>query len=101
MSDASAGSFMVTLDLTASGGSVQTSGEIAYNADATGGRTSVQGILEVIRVPSHHLQQSRFVWLGEEQGVHRWCVLFEYRLADWFLCVGRLMNGLAASGNRR
>lgn len=38
---------MVTLDLTASGGSVQTSGEIAYNADATGGRTSVQGILEV------------------------------------------------------
>lgn len=38
---------MVTLDLTGSGGSVQTSGEIAYNADATGGRTSVQGILEV------------------------------------------------------
>lgn len=38
---------MVTLDLTADGGSVQTSGEIAYNADATGGRTSVQGILEV------------------------------------------------------
>lgn len=47
MSDASAGSFMVTLDLTASGGSVQTSGEIVYNADATGGRTSVQGVLEV------------------------------------------------------
>lgn len=50
VSDASAGSFMVTLDLTASGGSVQTSGEIAYNADATGGRTSVQGILEVKQV---------------------------------------------------
>lgn len=38
---------MVTLDLTGSGGSAQTSGEIAYNADATGGRTSMQGILEV------------------------------------------------------
>lgn len=47
VSDASAGSFMVTLDLTASGGSSQTSGEIAYNADATGGRTSVQEILQV------------------------------------------------------
>lgn len=47
VSDATGGSFMVTLDLTANGGSVQTSGEIAYNADATGGRTSVQGILEV------------------------------------------------------
>ena len=49
VSDATGGSFMITLDLTASGGSVQTSGEIAYNADATGGRTSVQGILEVLR----------------------------------------------------
>lgn len=39
---------MVTLDLTASGGSVQTSGEIAYNADATGGSTSVQEILQVL-----------------------------------------------------
>lgn len=47
VSGATGGSFMVTLDLTADGGSVQTSGEIAYNADATGGRTSVQGILEV------------------------------------------------------
>lgn len=47
VSDATGGSFIVTLDLTADGGPVQTSGEIAYNADATGGRTSVQGILEV------------------------------------------------------
>lgn len=47
VSDASAGSFMVTLDFTASGGSVQTSGEIAYNADATGSRSSVHEILEV------------------------------------------------------
>lgn len=43
VSDATAGSFMVTLDLTASGGSVQTSGEIAYNA----GATSVKEILQV------------------------------------------------------
>lgn len=35
---------MVTLDLTASGGGVQTSGEIAYNAEAA----SVKEILEVI-----------------------------------------------------
>jgi len=47
VSDASAGSFMVTLDFTASGGSVQTSGEIAYNAGATGSRSSVKEILEV------------------------------------------------------
>lgn len=53
VSEASAGSFMVTLDLTASGGSVQTSGEIAYNADATdttGGRTGVKEILQVNNV---------------------------------------------------
>lgn len=47
VSDASAGSFMVTLDFTASGGSVQTSGEIAYNAGASGSRSSVKEILEV------------------------------------------------------
>lgn len=39
---------MVTLDFTASGGSVQTSGEIAYNAGATGSRASVEEILEVL-----------------------------------------------------
>ncbi|CAM9768704.1 unnamed protein product, partial [Sphacelaria rigidula] len=47
LSDATGGSFMLTLDLSSSGGSVQTSGEIAYNADATGGRSSMQGILQV------------------------------------------------------
>lgn len=56
MSDATGGSFMVTLDLTSSGGSRQTSGEIAYNADATGGRASVHGILEVELLP--RLQRS-------------------------------------------
>lgn len=50
VSDASAGSFMVTLDLTASGGSVQTSGEIAYNADPNGGTRSVVEILKVKNV---------------------------------------------------
>lgn len=40
---------MVTLDLTASGGSVQTSGEIAYNADTA----SVKEILQVKIIMCH------------------------------------------------
>lgn len=69
VSDATGGSFMVTLDLTTNGGSVQTSGEIAYNADATGGRTSVEGILEVRLVflfePSSILSRVMFIRCNE------------------------------------
>ncbi|CAM9541561.1 unnamed protein product, partial [Phaeothamnion confervicola] len=48
VSDASSGSFMLSLDLTAGGGGIQTSGEIQYNAVSTGGYESLHDILEAM-----------------------------------------------------
>ncbi|CAM9800578.1 unnamed protein product [Ectocarpus sp. 6 AP-2014] len=76
---------MVTLDLTASGGSVQTSGEIAYNADATGGRTSVQGILEAMKnlgPGSIHNVTSTYDLVSGSTYTYTWNVTFSAAFGD-------------------
>lgn len=84
---------MVTLDLTASGGSEQTSGEIAYNADGTGGRTSVQGILEVkhaILITEIVIRKGGAAWLSSSAPTDcllRMCVFVRVCICVCGLCV--------------
>lgn len=98
---------MVTLDLTAVGGSRQTSGEIAYNADSTGGRTSLQGILEVHksftqRFAATSMSCSRSILLHSSRTVERYqggIQLTPPRRGSGWMALRHQMRELLSSGS--